>query len=101
MFTDVALKILRDFIKKNIVYAQYRINGQAYNVPIQNSYVMEDGRIAFTFRIDHQAPGSATITEVGLYDRNGRLWVKKNEFITFRSIQEGILYRFIVALGES
>lgn len=101
MFSTVALNALRDCVRSNIAYAQYKVGGTYYKADIRSAYVMDDGRLAITFLIDHTIPGTITVTEVQLYDHRGRLWCSKAESITRKAMQEGILYRFAFTISES
>lgn len=100
MFSSYALSALRDCLKNNIAYAQYKVGGTYYKSDIRSAYVMDDGRLAITFLIDHTLPGTITVTEVQLYDYSGRLWCSKVESITRKAMQEGILYRFAFTVSE-
>ncbi len=101
MLTTTALTALKNCIKNNIAYAQYKVNGIYYSADIRSASILEDGRVAITFLIDHTVPGDITVTEVQLYDHNGSLWANKSESISRRAVQEGILYRFAFTITET
>lgn len=101
MLTTTALTALKNCIKDNIAYAQYKVGSTYYKADIRSAYIMDDGRVAITFIIDHTLSGDITVTEVQLYDHNGSLWANKAESITRRAVQEGILYRFAFTITES
>lgn len=101
MLTTTALTALKNCIKNNIAYAQYKVNGTYYRADIRSASILDDGRVAITFLIDHTVPGNITVTEVQLYDHNGSLWANKSESISRRAVQEGILYRFAFTITET
>ena len=85
-------------IKDNIAYA--RTGGSTYyKADIRSAYIMDDGRVAITFIIDHTvaetSPSpkcSSTITSsVG---KQGRVHHAQD-------VQEGILYRFAFTISET
>lgn len=100
MLTNTALQSMRMHLKNSIAYAMYKVGDTYYKADIQNASLMEDGRIAITFVIDHTVAGNVTVTEVQLYDHNGALWASKAEGITRSAVQEGILYRFRFSVTE-
>lgn len=101
MLTATAIMSIKSFIRDSVAFAKYRVGGTYYQAEIRSTYIMDDGRVAFTFLIDHTIPGTITVTEVQLYDRNGVLWATKAESITRKDLQEGILYRFAFTITES
>lgn len=100
MLTNTALQSLRNHLKNSIAYARYKVDGAYHKADIQTAEVLADGRIAITFIIDHTIAGDITVTEAQLFDRNGNLWASKNESITRKDAQEGILYRFRFTIQE-
>lgn len=101
MLSSTALTALKNCIKDNVAYAQYKVGSTYYKADIRSAYIMDDGRVAITFIIDHTVAGDITVTEVQLYDHNGSLWANKAESITRRDVQEGILYRFAFTISET
>ena len=100
MLTNTALTALKNCLKNNIKYAQYKVGNTYYKADIRSAYIMDDGRVAITFLIDHTGAGNITVTEVQLYDHNGSLWASKVESISRANVQEGILYRFAFTITE-
>lgn len=100
MLTNTALTGIKNFLKNSIAYAKYKVGSTYYQVDIRSAYIMNDGRLAITFLIDHTVAGNITVTEVQLYDHNGSLWASKAESISRANVQEGILYRFAFAITE-
>ncbi len=101
MLTTTALTTLKNCIKDSISYAQYKVNGEYHKAEIRDARILDDGRVAISFIIDHTLPGDIIVTEVQLYDHNSSLWASKAESITRRNVQEGILYRFAFTITES
>ena len=100
MLTTTALTRLKDFLRKSIAYAKYKVGSTYYQTEIRDASVLADGRVAISFIIDHTLPGDIVVTEVQLYDHNGSLWASKAESISRKAVQEGILYRFAFTITE-
>ena len=100
MLTNSALNSLRNHLKNSIAYARYKVGSTYYTAEIQTAEVLADGRIAVTFIIDHTVAGNITVTEVQLFDHNGTLWASKDESITRKDAQGGILYRLRYSIIE-
>lgn len=101
MLTTTALNAIKNCFRTNIGYARYKVGGTYYKADIESAYIMDDGRLAITFEVDHSIPGDIVVTEVQLFDHNGSLWASKAESITRRDAQEGILYRFAFKITET
>lgn len=83
-----------------IAYARYKIGNVYHRVAIHRKERLKDGRVAVYFSIVPQAGEDVTISEVQLFDIEGRLWAAKSEDIVIRSVQEGVLYRFTFDFKE-
>lgn len=100
MLTDKALTTLRDCIKENIAYGQFRVGTTYHRAEIQDKELLADGRLAITFQIDHTLPGDIVVNEVRLFDAANNLWLSKAENVSRKAIQEAILYRFTFKVEE-
>lgn len=83
-----------------IAYARYKIGSDYQQVAIHRKERIKDGRVAVYFSIVPQAGKDVTVSEVQLFDIEGRLWAVKTENIIIRSVQEGVLYRFTFDFKE-
>lgn len=101
MLTTAALTSIRNHLKNNIAYAQYKVGSTYYRAEINEAELLNDGRISVTFTIDHTVAGNVTVTEVQLYNHNGVMWAHKAESILRQDVQEGILYRFRFTITEN
>lgn len=95
-----AITGIKEYVKGTIDYARYKIGSTYHEVPIHRKEYLGDGRLAAYFAITPQASTDVTITEVQIYDVDRDLWLKKNENIKIRSVQEGVLYRFTFDIKE-
>lgn len=95
-----AITGIKEYVKGTIDYAKYKIGNTYYEVPIHRKEYLEDGRLAAYFAITPQSQTDVTIKEVQIYDVDKDLWLKKNEDIKIRSVQEGVLYRFTFDVRE-
>lgn len=101
MLSNTALTAIKNCIKNSVTQARYKVAGAYYTTEINSAEILGDGRLAITFLIDHSLPGDITVTEVQLLDRNGNIWASKPENITRKSVQEGILYRYVFTITEA
>lgn len=83
-----------------IAYARYKIGSDYQQVAIHRKERLKDGRVAVYFSIVPQAGKDVTVSEVQLFDIEGRLWAVKTGNIIIRSVQEGVLYRFTFDFKE-
>ena len=83
-----------------IAYARYKIGSDYQQVAIHRKERLKDGRVAVYFSIVPHAGKDVTVSEVQLFDIEGRLWAVKTENIIIRSVQEGVLYRFTFDFKE-
>lgn len=83
-----------------IAYARYKIGSDYQQVAIHRKERLKDGRVAVYFSIVPQAGKDVTVSEVQLFDIEGRLWAVKTENIIIRSVQKGVLYRFTFDFKE-
>ena len=96
MLTDI-----KNYIRRKVGYAKYKVGNTYYTAAIRSAYIMDDGRIAVTFLVDHTVSGNIVVTQVQLYNLNGSLWASKAESISRQDAQEGILYRFAFSITET
>lgn len=98
--TAAAIEGYKEYTKKTIAYAQYKVGSTYYRTNITSVFIQSDGKVAVDFLIDHTVPGDINIVEVQLYDTSSRLWLSKPENILRKNVQEGILYRFTFTIQE-
>ena len=91
--TVALLDAMRDFVCKNMAYARYKAGDVWHESEITEKQVLEDGRIAVSFMIDHAATGNETVTEISLHNYSGVAWATKDVSISRPNATEGILCR--------
>ena len=95
-----AIAGIKGYVEETIDYAKYKIASTYYQVPIHRKEYLEDGRLAAYFAITPQSEADVIIKELQIYDTENSLWLKKDEDIKIRSVQEGVLYRFTFDVRE-
>lgn len=100
MLTPSAIAGFKDYVKRTISEARYKIGNSYYPAKISNIYLDSSGKVVIDFTIDPTQSGSVTVTEVQLYDTAGALWLSKTESITRKDNQHGIFYRFTIDIKE-
>lgn len=100
LLTSAAIEGYKNYTKKVLAYAQYKVGTTYYKAPIVDVSTLSTGRIAADVLIDHTIDGDITVTELQLYDSNNQLWLSKPESISRKNVQEGILYRFTFNITE-
>ena len=53
MLTTTAITALKQCFTDNIAYAKFKVGDTYYKSPIQSAEILDDGRVAITFLIDH------------------------------------------------
>lgn len=101
MLTENAIIGFRNYVKKTVAYAKYKIGSDYYRSELSSVYVDSTGKVAVEFVADPEIPGAVTITQVQLYDTSGNLWLETPANITRKSAQGGIFYRFTISIYET
>lgn len=100
MLTSEAVTGFKNYVKRTVAYAMYKVGTSYYKAKITDIYVRSDGRVAIDFTIDHPDTGNIKVSEVQLYDTSGKLWCSKTENIERKSSQNAIFYRFTINILE-
>ena len=91
MLTSTALQGYRDYTKRAVSYARYKIGSTWHETKIQSIKILSTGVVEIAFMIELSS-GSGTVTEVQLYDTGGQLWLSKSESLKMSNVSEGFLY---------
>lgn len=90
---------LRNYIKRRIAYAQYRVGSTYYKTYLSDVAVRSDGTVRAQLNIN--SGGSAiTVNWVGLYNSDNQLWAHQACSITLSPNQTGILFWFDFTITE-
>ena len=100
MLTTQAINDFKDFIDNIIAYAKVTVGGTTTKAVIHRRERLADGRVAVYIQITPQANTEVKVTKVQLYNKNNMLWAEKAEDLPIKSVQEGILYRFVFNFEE-
>lgn len=92
MLTPAALTDLREFIKRQIAYAEYRVGTAYYRADISEIEITHTGTVRVKIPISHPTP--ATITQVRLYSRLNQVWASKDINVTTNALQTHYLQWF-------
>lgn len=101
MLTTNAITGFKNYVKRTISYAKYKIGSSYYNAEITDIYIDSSGRVAIDVTIDPEISGSVTISAIQLYDTSGSLWLEAAASVTKKTSQEGVFYRITVNIYES
>lgn len=98
MLDPAAFTDLRNFIKKRIAGAQYRVGSTFYAATLNDITILENGTVRALLSI---APGgTVTINRVELFNSDGNLWAHQDVSITISTGQTGVLYWFDFTITE-
>lgn len=100
LLTSKAIQGYRDYTKRTIAYAKYKIGSTYHRAKIESVEVTEDGTVEVAFKIETAVTGSVTVTEVQLYDNNNDLWLSKQESLNMGSVAEGFYYVVQLIISE-
>ena len=99
MLTNSALQGIREYVKRRVLYARYKIGSTYYKVPLNSITVMSNGIVEITFMIELES-GSGVVTEVQLWDTEQQLWLSKPESLAMSDVSAGFLYVIRVKIEE-
>ncbi len=98
MLDPAAFTDLRNFIRKRIAGARYRVGSTFYAANLNDITVLGNGTVRALLGI---APGgTVTINRVELYNSDGNLWAHQDVSITISTGQTGVLYWFDFTVTE-
>ena len=100
MLTPNAMAGFKDYVKATVEHAEYKIGSTWYRASLLDMYVDSGGRVCIDFTIDPTQGGTVTVSGVRLYDIAGQIWLEKVESIVRQGNQQGIFYRFTIAITE-
>ena len=90
---------LRNYIKRRIAYAQYKVGNTYVKTNLSQIDVLSNG----TVRAQLTIPASSTpmtVTRVELYNSDSAIWAHQDCSITLNTGQSGILYWFDFTINE-
>lgn len=98
MLTPAAFTDLREFIKRQVTYAEYRVGSTYYRAEISETEITPSGVVRVKIPITHATP--ATITQVRLYSRHNQVWASKDINVSTNSLQTHYLQWFDFNITE-
>ena len=99
LLTSNALLGIRNYVKRRVAYAKYKIGSTYYKADIESITVLSSGIVEITFMIELSG-GSGTVTEVQLYDTENQLWLSKSESLNMSDVSEGFYYVIRIDIEE-
>ena len=93
-FTD-----LRNYIKRRIRYARYRVGSTWTKTYLSDVMVLSNGTVRAQLNVN-SGGGSITVNRVELYNNDAQLWAHQDCNITLTSGQTGILFWFDFTIRE-
>ena len=91
MLTSAALTGYRNYTKRVVSYAKYKIGSTYYESRIESVKTLSSGIVEISFMIELES-GSGTVSEVQLYYTDNELWLSKAESLKLSDVSEGFLY---------
>ena len=99
LLTNAAIQGYRDYPKRRIAYAKYKIGSTYYKTPIESVTTTSSGMLEIAFKIELSS-GSGEVSEVQLYDTDNQLWLSKTERLNMDSVAEGFSYIVQLEISE-
>lgn len=99
MLQTAAFTDLRNYIKKRIAKAQYRVGSTWYDAPIVDASITPDNVVRIKSEITHGAP--CTITAVQLVNSDQQVWATKAVSIVIESASTHLMQWFDFSVTES
>lgn len=98
LLTNAAFDGYRQYTKRILSHAIYKIGGTSYRTRISSVTITDDGIVDISIPIEPAATG--VITEVQIYDTSGTLWFSKAESMDVGSVVEGFEYSVQLSIKE-
>lgn len=99
MLQAAAFTDLRNYIKRRISRAQYRVGSTWYDAPIVETVITSDGTVRVKSQIAHGA--ACTISEVRLFNTEGQVWATKSVNVVLETASTNLLQWFDFKLTET
>ena len=93
-FTD-----LRNYIKRRVRYARYRVGSTWYKTYLTDVLILPDGTVRVQVNVNSEG-GSITVNRTELYNNDAQLWAHQDCNITLTPGQTGILFWFDFTISE-
>lgn len=97
MLQAAAFQDFRNYIKKRLSYAQYRVGSTWYRAEITDISILSSGIVRV--KIDKAASG-VTINRVAVYNKNSEQWAYQDCNIVVGAEQTGFLFWFDFTVTE-
>ena len=98
MLTAAAITDLREFIKRQILYAEYRIGSTYYRADISETEITAGGIVRIKIPITQPTP--VTINQVRLISVYSQVWASKDISVTTNALQTHYLQWFDFNITE-
>ena len=90
---------IREFIKRDVVYAEYQASGTWRRIKIDDIRSLSDGRLGIYILFGTDAPNN--ITGIRLYNAAGQIWAQDTAVrLSKENYPEGIMYRFTIRIVQ-
>lgn len=94
------LSNIKNFIKRDIAYAEYKSGSTWTKIKIHDIKILSDGRLGIYIFFDENCPN--TITGIRLYDNDGKIWAQNTSVQLNKSgYPAGIMYRFTTLIIQT
>ncbi len=99
LLTNAALTGLRNYVKRTVGYARYKLNGSWVQTDLTSVETGNDGIVYISFMIQ-PAANTGTVTEVQIYDTAGDLWFDKTVSLDMTTVAEAFYYLVKITITE-
>ena len=99
MITTQAFTDFRNFIRRRVGRAQYRVGSTWYDAPIVSTEITSDGTVRIKSQIAHGA--ACTIAEVRLLNTENVVWATKTVTVLIENAGTSLLQWFDFKITES
>lgn len=95
-----ALTGYRDYTKRVLSYAKYRIGSTYHKIPIDEIKIISSNRMVIYLTLNPDVSQEVIIKEVQIYDTDNEIWLSASENLPLKPVQEGLLYSFEIEFKE-
>ena len=88
LLTSKAIQGYRDYTKRTIAYAKYKVGSTYHKTKIESVDVTEEGIVEVRFKIEAATQVPLLLRKSNCMTLNNDLWLSKQEFLEMNSVAE-------------
>ena len=99
MLDETGFVALRNYIKRRVAYAQYRVGSTWYKTTLSDVTINSEGRVRVQLNVNAEE-SSIRVNRVELYNTEAQLWAHQDCDLPLKQGQTGIFFWFDFTFRE-